>query len=76
MRRCIINWIVDTDQPFSSVEEVSFHQMINCAANMDAGVITAHSTVKQDCLKMHELAFNWVKTELQVSFELILLLLF
>lgn len=66
LRRCIINWIVLSVQPFSVVEEPSFHQMINCASNQEAEVIRSHSTVKLDCEKMHAFASNWVKTELMV----------
>ncbi len=70
LRRCIINWIIQEDEPFTSVEKPSFHQMLSCSSNNKATIISSHSTVKLDCEKMHAFAEKWIKSQLEVRLNM------
>jgi hypothetical protein len=68
LRRCIVNWIVQSDQPFSEIESPAFRQMIFCASGvMNKDLISSHSTISADVKVLHAFAAEWIKEKASVN---------
>ena len=65
IRLCLITWIVATHQPFSTVELWTFKRLLACSSNSTFDV-PPRATVKRNINGMHEIAKQWLKTELVI----------
>lgn len=63
-RDLLTKWIISTDQPFTTVEDISFQELIKLC-NPDAKVPSA-STVKNDIMKDFDHERGKIRTLLQV----------
>jgi hypothetical protein len=64
-RRCLVAWIIDSNNPFDLIERPSFQRLIACATG-STDYIFSRATVRRDLEKMHSIAFNWIKNMITV----------
>lgn len=66
LRRCIVGWVIETNQPFDTVEHRSFKRLIACATG-STEYLFSRATTRRDIERMHDVAFNWITELIQVE---------